>query len=256
MTRVTNLAAVVAAALIVAACGPAAVETDDEPQQAQGAATSEPPVTDEPAEDISGNAGPDADRVAQALGGATADADEEAADADAEMGEIGVPDTSSGDIIADESFHVSGARWRAKGFRIQVTELHFTSVENICPDGVASEHMACWDVEDNPWQTLIAATIEVRNRTGRTVDAYPDQAVMVLGDAQADATMEGESVGGTFYDGVEQEGQATWKSKRAVDELVEIGKARLVFSQPYWTKSYDNLLGANNYDDVDLTITW
>jgi hypothetical protein len=83
MTRVTNLAAVVAAALIVAACGPAAVETGDDPQQAQGAATSERPVTDEPAEDISGNAGPDTDRVAQALGGATADATEEAAATDA-----------------------------------------------------------------------------------------------------------------------------------------------------------------------------
>ena len=115
----------------------------------------------------------------------------------------------------------------------------------------AAAHDEYWKFEEGSL-TFIVIDGVVENNTGQPIDFYPDQAVLIVGNAQLDASMEGSGdLGGTIFEGVRTEGEIVWE----IDETVE------------WVTSHDEFQykvigGAINTDDwseevtgdVDLTL--
>jgi hypothetical protein len=156
----------------------------------------------------------------------------------------------------DYSIELEGAVWRAEGVRLRITHLALTDRDTFCgtfPE--FEEPEACYaDIYEG--ETIVSLDMRVVNESGRDIDLYPDQAVLVLGDEQIEeASMLGpDAIGGTFREGTRQEGQAWWLSEQDVDDVHALGEMRVIIGSPNWTDDFEPVTG--DYDDIDLTVTW
>jgi hypothetical protein len=140
------------------------------------------------------------------------------------------PEPVTQDVIYDLE-----ATWEENGVILTLTNFRVLD---------AATHDEYWKFEEDSL-TFIVMDGVVENNTDMPIDFYPDQAVLIVGDAQLDASMEGVGdLGGTIFEGVRTEGEIVWE----IDETVE------------WVTSYDEFQykvigGAINTDDWSEAIT-
>lgn len=105
---------------------------------------------------------------------------------------------------------------------------------------------------DEGVKTVGGIKVEVKNTTGKTVNVYPTQGTLAIGDEQINLSeymLFSDNVGGEILAGITKEGVIVFGSKRSLPESIK--KIRYIVSSPSDDKY--NRLADKDYDfDIDL----
>lgn len=157
--------------------------------------------------------------------------------------------------VADYSIDLTDTKWSYEGASVEFSTMHLVDREQYCSTfDEFEEPEACYeDIYDG--ETIVALEMEVRNRTGRDISWYADQATLVLGNEQIEGELVGpDDIGGDFLAGTDRSGQAWWLSTKDADSIHGLGAMRLVMSPPDDLDTYESITGS--YDSIDLKVTW
>lgn len=156
------------------------------------------------------------------------------------------PTTEGGDAL---KYTVNYEQDRG-GVIIRVTAVSVAPIEAVLADKESG--MFFKGYADEGVKTVGGIKVEVKNTTGKTVNVYPTQGTLAIGDEQINLSeymLFSDNVGGEVLAGIAKEGVIVFGSKRSLPE--EIKKIRFIVSSPSDDKY--NRLADTDYDfNIDL----
>jgi len=136
------------------------------------------------------------------------------------------------------------------GVIIRITMVSIAPIEAVLADKESGAYFK--EYADEGIKTIGGMKLEVKNTTDKTVNVYPDQGKLVIGDEQIDLghfMFYSDDVGGEILAGIAKEGVMVFGSKRSLPE--DIHKMRYVVSAPIDEK-WDNLSDEDYDFDIEL----
>lgn len=150
----------------------------------------------------------------------------------------------------DYDIDITGVKTSNRGVTMTITRLVIVDRTAYC--ATIDEYAGACDPDIYPGDTIIAMDMRVKNRSGRDISFFPDQAVLRLGNEQVRGQLVGpDQIGGEMLAGTDSEGQAWWIAKQPVHRAWNTGQLRYTASAPFDADSFDHL-----GSEIDMTIDW